>query len=474
MPRHSLESKYVYGALALVTALGCSASVDSQTDSLGSVPMAGSGGFATGGRATTSGGAATSGGSAGAVSGGLGGTSGGSVSQGGSAPQAGQSSASGGQLTSGGVANAGGSAGAAGNAKGGAGAGDAANGGNAGNGNAGSTAGGAASEGPPAVRFIGRMDHSDAAGPKFAWSGSGIVARFEGQQVSAKLAGGQQYTVVLDGTLKPKLVAKDGSNMIAQGLAAGPHTIELYRRTEADEGESQFLGFDFGAGKLLAPPPAKTRRLEVIGDSITCGYGDEGPNKECPFTPDTENSYISYASIAARELDADLITVAWSGKGVVCNYGDNNCADEDPMPVYYDRVLPKRANSVWDFASYQPDAVLINLGTNDFSTKVDPSQSEFEAGYEKFLKHVRSKNPNAVILCTNGPMLYGADLEKARTYIANVVKKLKDAGDSKLATFELAEQSESDGYGCDWHPSAKTHEKMAEQVVAALKSNLDW
>ena len=99
---------------------------------------------------------------------------------------------------------------------------------------------------------------------------------------------------------------------IAQGLAAGTHVVELYRRTEASQGEAQFLGFDFGSGKLLSPPAAKARRIELVGDSISCGYGDEGANQSCPFTADTENHYLSYGALAARAVDAELITVAWS------------------------------------------------------------------------------------------------------------------------------------------------------------------
>jgi lysophospholipase L1-like esterase len=318
------------------------------------------------------------------------------------------------------------------------------------------------------------MDLKDAAGPRFAWSGSGIIAQFEGTSVGVKLSGGQQYAVVLDGAVRPKLISTSGTTMVAQGLTAGTHVVELYRRTEASEGEAQFLGFDFGTGKLLAPPPARPRRIELIGDSISCGYGNEGANMSCPFTPGTENHYLSYGAIAARSVNADLITIAWSGKGVVCNYGDDANSCVNPLPSVYDRTLPARADSAWDFASWQPDAVIINLGTNDLSTNQDPTQAQFENAYKSLIQHVRSKYANAFILCTNGSMLSGADLTQVRTYIGNAVKASNDAGDSKVKAFEIEPQNAADGYGCDYHPSLATHEKMAAQVSAVLRATLGW
>ena len=49
--------------------------------------------------------------------------------------------------------------------------------------------------GEPAVRFVGRVDATDASNVRFAWSGTGIVARFSGTSLAARLGGGQQYHV---------------------------------------------------------------------------------------------------------------------------------------------------------------------------------------------------------------------------------------------------------------------------------------
>jgi hypothetical protein len=332
----------------------------------------------------------------------------------------------------------------------------------------GASAGGALDAGgTPGVHFVGRVDRTDPKGPRFAWSGSGFVAAFEGTSIGVRLGGGQQYTVVLDGAVRPKLVpASAATTTIATGLPSGRHVVELYRRTEAEWGESQFLGLDLGAGTLLPPPPSPTRRIEVIGDSISTGFGDEGASP-CPYTMDTENHYVTWESVAARAVGAELVTTAWEGKGLVCNVGDGPCTM--PFPTYYDRTLPMRADSTWDFASWRPHVVVINLGTNDFSSAVDPTAKEFSDGYVAFLRHIRGNYEDALILLTCGPMLGTSELTKVKDGIATAIATL---GDPRIKSFDLAIQTGATG--CAGHPNIATHQKMADALVAALEKELGW
>lgn len=300
-----------------------------------------------------------------------------------------------------------------------------------------------------------------------------MVAAFEGTEVSVSLndASENEFTVVLDGEVLPKLAAQAGSHdyPLADSLAPGPHVLELYRRTEASFGVTQFLGLDFGAdGQLLAPPALPTRLLEFVGDSITCGYGNEGTSASCGFSADTENHYLTYAALTARALDAELSTVAWSGKGIVYNYGEDTV---DPLPALYDRTLPGDGASAYEFDRI-PDAVVINLGTNDFSTDGDPTPELFEAEYLEFLGHIRSKYPEAFLLCTVGPLLSGDDLTAARAGISAAVTALQDGGDDRVKSWEM--NVANDDPGCDYHPSLATHEAMATAVTNELKASLGW
>ncbi|WP_024831486.1 SGNH/GDSL hydrolase family protein [Ruminiclostridium josui] len=327
----------------------------------------------------------------------------------------------------------------------------------------------------PGVLLVGRFDTSDPAGPKFAWSTSTIKANFTGTTISAtiKSSGDNWFNVIIDGIVKAPVNVPAGTSTVtlASDLQDGIiHTIELVRRTEAWIGETQFLGFKIIGGGLLPAPSPSSRRIEFIGDSITCGYGNEGTSQYQSFTNKNENAYMAYGAITARLLKADPITVCWSGKGLVQNYGGDL---NELMPEVYPRVLPYNTTLTWDTSKWTPQVVVINLGTNDFSTgSID--KTTFAAAYEKFVTQIRGQYPDAHIYCAVGPMLSWDQLAKCKDAITSVVDQKNTSGDSKIHFIEFPVQVESNGYGEDWHPSVKTHELMANQLAETIKADLGW
>ncbi|HET9929498.1 MAG TPA: SGNH/GDSL hydrolase family protein [Polyangiaceae bacterium] len=326
---------------------------------------------------------------------------------------------------------------------------------------------------PPSlgVRWVGRVDGCDPRGARYAWSGSGFVGRFSGTGLGVRLLdAGQQHTVLIDGALQPTLKTQiaDAMYPLASGLPQGEHTFEVYRRTEASFGETIVASFAVTGGELLSPPEPPARRIEVVGDSITCGYGNEG-TLPCMFSADTENHYLSYAAIAARDLGAELSTVAWSGKGVVFNYnGDPN----SPLPTLYSLSSPTDRESTWSFA-WQPDAVVINLGTNDYSTGKNPTDAMFVEAYTGLLARIRGVYPKAFVLCTMGPLLNGSGLATARKNISGAVEARHAAGDQQVKYFEFATPNGMPP-GCDYHPNLATHDAMAKELAAELRADLSW
>ncbi|ACL76504.1 SGNH/GDSL hydrolase family protein [Ruminiclostridium cellulolyticum] len=327
----------------------------------------------------------------------------------------------------------------------------------------------------PGVLLVGRFDTGDPAGPKFGWSTSTIKANFKGTGISANLnsMGDNWFNVVIDGVVKSPVNVPSGSSgpvTLATDLTNGNHTIELVRRTEAWIGEVQFLGFNVTDGSLLAPPAPSNRRIEFIGDSITCGYGNEGTSQYQSFTNKNENAYLAYGATTARLLNADPITVCWSGKGLVQNYGGDL---NDLMPAVYSRILPYNSTLTWDTSKWIPQVVVINLGTNDFSTgSID--KTTFAKAYTNFVTKIRGQYPDAHIYCAVGPMLSWDQLAKCKDAITSVVDQKNTSGDSKIHFIEFPVQVEANGYGEDWHPSVKTHELMANQLAATIKTDLGW
>lgn len=327
--------------------------------------------------------------------------------------------------------------------------------------------------GSPSVLLIGRFDMSDPAGPKAAWSASTIKARFTGTEVKAniKSAGDNWFNIIIDGTVKTPVNINQNTAMpvtLASGLASGTtHTIELVKRTECNQNEFQFLGFTFTGGSLQTPPAASARRIEFIGDSITCGYGNEGTDRYQSFTTKNENVYLAYGCITARNLNADQFTIAWSGKGVLQNYGGDK---NDLFPVVYPRMYPWVSTPTWDYTKWIPQVVVINLGTNDWSTTA-PDKTAFTTAYTNFVRTVRSRYASATIYCALGPMLNGDGLNNCRDGIKSAISQLADA---KIKFIEFPPQQEANGYGEDWHPSLKTHQLMADQLTQQIKADMGW
>lgn len=326
--------------------------------------------------------------------------------------------------------------------------------------------------GNPGFLYNGRFDFSDPQGPKCAWSGSNVELNFSGTEASVTLksTGENWFQAIVDGNvLQPFMVNSTSTVKLVTGLSNTNHHLVLWKRTEASQGEVQILGFDFGQGELLAPPAPLERKIEFIGDSITCAYGNEGLSKDQPFTPKNENSYLSYAAITARSLNASANIIAWSGIGLTMNYGGSG------GPLMLDRyplTLPQ-SGVQWDFKNYVPQVVVINLGTNDFST-TPADRTKFITAYKELVTRVRTNYPGTHIFCCVGPMLWGSGLDSCRSYVKEVINDFNSRGDSKVYFVEFPQQDPSNGYGEDWHPSLITHELMADQLTSEIKGKLGW
>ncbi len=319
----------------------------------------------------------------------------------------------------------------------------------------------------PGIHWVGRWDETDPAARRAGWSGAGLVIRFDGTGVSVDLEDQARYfTVLVDGALQPPLATTPGrpqTVVLAADLPPGEHTIEMYRRTEGSFGATVIHGVEI-EGELLAPPVV-TRRMEVIGDSITAGYGNEG-TAPCSFSAETENHYRTYGAVAAQTVGAEVHTVAWSGKGIIYNYGDDVT---EPLPEVYDRTIASDRSS-WGFA-WQPDVVVVNLGTNDFSTDNDPSQQLYVDSYVQFLVHLRDVYPQAFMLVVS-PSLFGDEAAIVDGYLLDVVAQRHAAGDPQVAFANI--NVEWIGSGCDGHPNVVTHEAMGARLVEELELHLGW
>jgi len=342
----------------------------------------------------------------------------------------------------------------------------------------------------PAVRFVGRADTSDPGKPIFSWPGSRIIARFDGTEASvtlaesaAEVAGPSHWDVLVDGVRTSTLVPTIGMGTytVASGLAAGTHTVELYKRTEAKVGTTKFHAIAFpGGGTLLAPPPTPTRRIEFLSDSTTTGYGNECTNPNDAFTAATQNERLAYGGLVAKDLAADHHDISISGKGVLVN-------NYRPDPVVFDQLFPRTQPAValadWTFASFVPDVVWLMLGANDWDsgepTPSQPNATAFNAKYDDLVVLVRSKYPNAHFFMAIAPSLnddYPVGYA-ARTKMVNAIDAVLAAHptDTKLYKGTITPAVyPTDLTGCGFHTNLAKHRAMADEVIPQIKLKTGW
>jgi photosystem II stability/assembly factor-like uncharacterized protein/lysophospholipase L1-like esterase len=322
------------------------------------------------------------------------------------------------------------------------------------------------------IRYEGRFDASDAAGPRAAWSASAVALRFRGTALNVRMkdSPSDRWQVEVNGAPTTTLQMQEGEHTyrVATGLPSGEHMVRLVKATEALFGTAQILGFELNQGGSVLPLPATKRRIEVIGDSISAGYGNEAASKEAKFSHTTQNAYFTYGAIAARQLRAHYTCIAWSGKKM---WPDNT------IPELYERILPNEADSRWDFTRQIPDVVLINLATNDFGGGI-PDEAGWTGAYKSFIARVRRNYPQAHIYCAIGPMMgdwgEGKPLTTLRKYLSKVVSDARAASDAKVHLIDFGTQDAQNGFGADWHPNIKTNQLMAAQLVQTLRKDLKW
>lgn len=309
------------------------------------------------------------------------------------------------------------------------------------------------------------------------WSGVEVSFQFHGTGLDMEFdAGGVPgaYNIFLDGNQFGILNVTHPSRAIygvVSGLPLGVHSARFTKRTEAFFGTQNFVSLRLhGSTELpleIQQSQQQTHKLEIIGDSITCGYGVHGTDPDCPFTAGTEDNLVTWGPQIARAFDAEYNLVCWSGKGIVRNYGDKNITSPDPFPIYYNRTLATEPDSLWKFSQFTPDAVLINLGTNDCSTPPIPPEAVFIKGFLDFISVIRSHYRNVPVFLACGPLL---QQDPCCNYVQAVTSQLP--GVTYLPMVSILEWPTD--YGCSGHPNVLGQTKMAKVAIPIISKVMNW
>ena len=330
----------------------------------------------------------------------------------------------------------------------------------------------------PRLQFLGQFDQGNPKHPRFAYPGTGLRLRFQGSSLSLHVSADSDksaLTVIIDhGDPELQLLQKDEQTLvIVRGLALGPHTVEVYKRTETWQGIVTLLGIELPPeGALLSAPPLPARKLMFVGDSVTCGSGVEN-NSTCTSDPahPASDAYHSYGMELGRRLDAQTHLVCYGGRGLDRDYGGLGVADNVlNAPQFLDLSIPAddpTNRAAWDPSKWIPDGIVVSLGTNDFNLqKTKPLDGgAFVGDYAHFLLTLRSHYPNAFIHVTEGAIVTDPLL---RRYVQDAVGRTNDA------RIQWVKANHYPGNGCDAHPTYAQHQQIADDLEPILRKTLVW
>ncbi len=322
------------------------------------------------------------------------------------------------------------------------------------------------------IQYTGRIDFSTPEKPKFWASGAYIKAKFTGSFFMLKLNDELMWgkinnylTIKIDNQPAYRIQLKGKANHItlAKNLSKGAHTILIAKATEFENGYIEFLGVT--CERLLNLPPKPLRKIEFIGDSITCGAASDESSTKCGDGEwhDQHNAYLAYGPTTARSLNAQWHLSSVSGIGLM-----HSCCDKKTiMPQIFDKVNMARDSIKWDFNRYQPDVVTVCLGQNDGIQ----DSTQFTRAYVAFAKTLRVYYPESKLIFLTSPMANtGLDIV-LKKHITALAKNLKDNGDQNIGTYFFKKQYNK---GCGSHPSVEEHKEIGAELTSYLQKTMNW
>lgn len=325
------------------------------------------------------------------------------------------------------------------------------------------------------IKIMGRAAFSDD-GIDFFWSASGFEANANGSELWARIESDYDkfevwISVWLNGVQTARLMLNKGQNDVClyRNLpSTNIKNVRLYKETQAmgDDAKHRFLLKSLSTDGDLLPVTPQPLRIEFIGDSITSGEGTVGAKGETDWTSIFFGATKTWAFKLASSLGADFNVISQSGWGVVCGYDGNL---DHALPKYYGEVCSVAnrfgGEREWDFKNFEPDWVIVNLGTND----QNPCQSRpdiaeiFETGVISFLTKIRENNPKAKIVWCYG--MIGHILAERLQKAVDTYKK--QSGD-KDVQYILLPEIDMEKTGALSHPTEIQQQEAAEYLRSQI------
>ncbi len=312
----------------------------------------------------------------------------------------------------------------------------------------------------------------------YGWPGTYFESRFRGTAVRVRFdAPDDRLRLLVDGAERRIFADAGQVDAVIDRLPNGVHTVRVELMSESKRGAGAFIGFFPEAGAAALPVPMRKRQIEFIGDSYTVGLGNLSEVRACDEAQQhlLTDTNAAYGPAIARAFDADYRINARSGFGMLRNYNGGQrgpgVVNRSPnMPAIYPRLLPQDIDSATadagKAAAWHPQVIVINLGTNDFSTPLNPDErwatpelfaAAYREQYERFARAVADGQPQAKIL------LMGSDR------FFPLVQQVAWAIDPRHRRFATLQFGGLALNGCSHHPSRADHALLEQAVERAVR-----
>lgn len=325
---------------------------------------------------------------------------------------------------------------------------------------------------PTTVRFLGRH-HLDIQTVSYGFYNvaAGIVFDCETTSLALQMSASNygvhnlNYVAVYIDDREPIAICIDRNGWydVADDLEPGVrHTVRVVKRTMSNAGAVYISKVQLSENsKAWVNADVRPHRIQVLGDSITCGYGTLWDGSETEEVTVWQGGDQAYPARLADRLNAELEVVAISGIGV-------GNVENKPYPLLPSYKQEDMHNGVdCDFSLYVPEVVVIALGTNDYGQNNPPEV--FRNNALTMIDFIREQYPDATIVWTYGAM-------GAASYgntIRQMIDDLNANGDKNIyyMPFEL---KSGEPWGQHGHPGQVTHDRLADELATFISSITGW
>lgn len=338
------------------------------------------------------------------------------------------------------------------------------------------------------------------------WTASGVELKTDSSEVWFDLESDyaeleEWIRIEVDGFCMQRMIVPKGRTKICafRKLPSDVvRTVRLMKEAQpAREDQDRYLllhGIECDG--TLDKTDTKKYRFEFIGDSLSSGEGLAGGNKLQQGGSAVYGLQDHYAVTTADYFQADFRILSQSGWGVHCScYNDYICI----MPPYYEQicgVLTGDKNKKLgafeenDFSKWQPDVIIINLGSNDgfaldreawidsqgiahrqitnpYGGVEEESAIRFEKSVVDFLKKLRKRNPKAYLLWAYGMCDY-----TMRPYLEKAITDYKVETNDTKVDFQILPATILLWQGSNNHPGSQEHQLASKVLIDRLKQEL--